>query len=194
MSYNPQPTSQLTDRKIVEGLINGDRRITEFFFYRQCSGMLTHIVYSVFNGKADASELLSELFLYLAADDWNKLRKFDFRSKLTTWLSVVAIRFFQKKRQQLIENDSSEALMLIEGDSTPDDADEWHGRHDVRVAVAKMKNERYRTVVELLDLEGKTPEEVAEHLGVTMANLYNIRHRAHAQLATIMGRKEDWYD
>lgn len=194
MTSNRLPSAKYSDATIVEGLIAGDRRITEHFFYRECAGMLTHIVFSVFDGKADASELLSELFIYLAANDWYKLRQFDFRSKLTTWLTVVAIRFFQKKRRQLIENDSSEALMLTEADSTPFETDYSEKEERVRAAVAKMKNERYRTVVEMIELENRPLEEVAAHLGVTMANLYNIRHRALAQLATVMGRKEDWYD
>lgn len=194
MSVNSQPSGKYTDKQIVEGLIAGNQRIIHYFFYTQCSGMLSHIVFSVFDGKADAHELLSELFIYLADRDWYKLRQFDFRSKLTTWLSVVAIRFFQKKRRQLIENDSSEALIQTEAPVTHAPSENWQRQYDVRGAIAKMKNERYRTVVEMIDIEGRAPEEVAEYLGVSMANLYNIRHRAHAQLAAVMGKKDDWYD
>ncbi len=187
-------TESYTDEQLVAGLISGDRHIIEYFFYKKCSGLLAHILIRVFDGKADPHELLNELYIYLAEDDWRKLRQFDFRSRLTTWLGVVAIRFFQKKRDELIENVASEALNDTNADTGYAPFDNWTRGYDVHAAISKMSNERYRNVIQLMDIQGETPDRVAEQLGVSVANLYNIRHRAHAQLAEIIGRKEDWYD
>jgi len=184
-----------TDEQLVCGIINNDRNIIEYFFYKKCSGLLSHILYSIFKGRIDQNEILHELFLYLAENNWHKLKQFDFRSKLTTWLGVVSIRFFQKKRDDMIENESSETLMESEVNNQSEksimsstDID------DIHTAISMMRNDRYKTVIMHLDIQGDPPEYVAEMLGTSISNLYNIRHRAHQQLATILGRKEDWYD
>lgn len=146
----------------------------------------------MFDGKVDRDELVSELFLYLRANDWYKLRQFDYRSKLTTWMSVVAVRFFLKKRDLLIESESSETLISKnEHQTNPSLSHEM--RMDIERALAKMKNERYRDVIIALDLNEIEPEEYAKSINTTVANLYNIRRRAHLQLGTFLRNKEDYY-
>lgn len=185
---------QYTDKEIVDGLIANRRDMIEYFFYRKCSGLLYFIVCRVYKGAVDTNEVLNELFLYLAANNWHKLRQFDFRSKLTTWLGVVAIRFFQKNRSLLTDNDRDLPLIDKGGDPAYQPTESWSRTHDIRRVISRMKNERYRYVVELMDIDGRTPEETAAIMGISVANLYNLRHRAHAQLAMIIGRKEEWYD
>lgn len=140
---------------------------------------------------ATLNELVNEFYLYVAADNWKKVRQFDFRSKLMTWISVVAVRFFQKKREVLIENNSSEAQIeqtrnLESYSMTVDET------IDVRQAINKMPNERYQFVVVKLDLEDVAPEALAKDMGVSIDNLYNIHRRALLQLKLIMTRKEDY--
>ena len=65
---------------------------------------------------------------------------------------------------------------------------------DIRAALQKMPNERYRKVIEVLDLQEVRPELLAEEMNITVDNLYNIHCRARVQLRLIMGRKEDYYD
>ena len=152
-----------TDREIVDGILANDERIIQHFFFRECKPLFAYIVHSIFDGHVERNELINELFLYLKHDDWYKVRQFDYRSKLITWISVVAIRFFQKKM-------------------------------DVRKAIDKMPNERYKYVIVELELKEREPEELAKEMNITIDNLYNIRRRARLQLKTIMVRKEDYYD
>lgn len=181
-----------TDEQLVFGITHNDQRLIEYFFCRKCSKLFSYIVYSVYGGMATLNELVNEFFIYLAADNWKKVRQFDFRSKLMTWLSVVAIRFFQKKRESLIENNSSETQYeqtknSIAYDMTID-------RHmDVHTAIGRIANPRYRMVIERLDLEDAAPEELAAEMNVSVDNLYNIHRRALLQLRQIMTRKEDYY-
>ncbi len=67
-------------------------------------------------------------------------------------------------------------------------------RVDLRNALAKMPNARYRKVIEVLDLQEVRPEILAEEMKVTVDNLYNIHRRALLPLRLVMGRKEDYYD
>lgn len=180
------------DRQIVDGILGNDKQLIGYFFNRKCSKLLSYIIFKVFDGHVDQRELVSELFLYLAKNDWYKLRQFDFRSQLMTWLSVVAIRFFQKKRDELIEKPGTDYLNRKQQSGGYTHGASIDIRMDIRAALLKMPNERYRMVIEALDLHEIRPETLAKEMNITVDNLYNIHRRARVQLHLIMGRKEDY--
>ena len=180
------------DQAIVDGILSNDRRLIEYFFNKKCSKLFGYIIINVFdNNVADMKELANELFLYLAKDDWYKVRQFHFRSSLMTWIRVVATRFFQKKREELMEKSSPVALndKMWQDHSAGITIDR---RVDIRAALQQMPNARYRKVIEVLDLQDVRPELLAEEMNITVDNLYNIHRRALVQLRLVMGRKEDW--
>ncbi len=180
-----------TDKQLVNGLLSNDKPIIEYFFCKKCSRLFSYIVYSVYGGMATLNELVNEFYLYIAADNWRKVRQFDFRSKLMTWIGVVAVRFFQKKREVLIENNSSKTQIeqTRNSNSYSMTIDETI---DVRQAIKQMPNQRYRKVIERLDIDDVAPEGLAAEMGITVDNLYNIHRRALLQLKLIMTRKEDY--
>lgn len=182
-----------TDEEIVEGILRNDAVIIEHFFFRECKPLFAYIVKAVFDGNNEINELINDFYLYLRHDDWYKVRQFDFRSKLITWVSVVAIRFFQKKRALMIDSDSIETL-YAQNVFWQDSYIGHDRRMDVRKAIDRMPNERYRFVIIELELKEREPEELAKEMNITIDNLYNIRRRARLQLKTIMVRKEDYYD
>ena len=180
-----------TDQEIVAGILNNDQPLITFFFFKKCTPLFNYIIWNVFNGKVERKELINELYLYFAKDNWHKVRQFDFRSQLMTWTSVVATRFFIKKRDELIENQSSDALMEQNVALLTHEIDTTK-MIDVKEAMARMPNERYRKVIELLYFKDIRPELLAEEMNITVDNLYNIHRRALVQLRLVMGRKEDW--
>ncbi|MBE6317546.1 MAG: sigma-70 family RNA polymerase sigma factor [Bacteroidales bacterium] len=112
---------------------------------------------------------------------------------MTTWTSVVAVRYFQKKREILIESETSQALNgKTDYGFNPNFCIER--RIDIHDALSKMQNQRYRQVIEMLDIQEMRPDLLAEQMNVTVDNLYNIHRRALLQLRMLMGRKEDYYD
>lgn len=177
-------TVEYTDEELVRGILNNDPIIIEYFFIKKCSNMFVYILNSVFSGHIDKTELVNELFLFLANDNWRKLRDFNYNSSLMTWITVVATRFFIRKRDKLIENESSEAL-IIESDKL------CHGlisedSVNLHMAIEAMPNERYQRVIQLLDMQEVSYEDAATELNVSVANLYNIHRRAIAQLRYIL--------
>lgn len=180
------------DHELVDGILRNDKQLIEYFFNKKCSKLFDYIILNVFdNNLKEKQELANELFLYLVKDDWHKFRLFDFRSKLMTWVSVVAVRFFQKKRVELMEKSSPVALSE-KAWKNHNECISLDNRIDIRTALQKMPNARYRKVIEVLDLQDVRPELLAEEMNVTVDNLYNIHRRALVQLRLIMGRKEDW--
>lgn len=181
------------DRQLVAAILNNDIGAIQYFFNDKCSGLFIYIIVNIFDSNVDKQDLTQELSWYLAKNDWYKVRQFDFRSKLMTWVTVVAVRFFQKKRKELIEKTGS----------TPLNDKMWQDqrvgfstdcRLDLYAALRKMPNARYRKVIEVLDLQEVRPEYLAEEMKITVDNLYNIHRRALVQLRLIMGRKEEYYD
>lgn len=181
----------LDDHELVDGILNGNQPLIKYFFTKKCSGLLAYILMNIFDGNIDKRELVSELYLFMAHNDWQVFRKFQFRSTLMTYVSVVSVRFFIHKRDRLIDLSSLPSLKNQEM-QTHSSALSIDQRIDIREALNKMPNQRYRKVIEVLDLQDVRPEQLAEEMNVTVENLYNIHRRALVQLRLIMGRKEDY--
>ena len=101
----------MTDQQIIQGLISRDNRVTEDFFFVKCRPLFCSVIKSVFDYEVDFDEFVNELYLYLMEDDAAKLRGFQYRSSVFQWLKVVAIRYFIKKRDNLIDTDNVNPLM-----------------------------------------------------------------------------------
>ena len=94
---------------------------------------------------------------------------------------VLAIRFFIKKRHKMIEDSSHETLYDMQNTerlSTESNS----AREDIERLFARMNNKRYVLVIQRLVLEDWEPEQLAQEMHITTANLYNIKRRAMAQL------------
>ena len=67
------------DHELLDGILRNDKQIIEYFFNRKCSKLFDYIIINVFDDNLkDKQELANELFLYLAKDDWHKVRLFEF--------------------------------------------------------------------------------------------------------------------
>ena len=99
---------ELSDKEIINGLIAHDNKITETFFFRKCRPLFISIINHVFSYEVDYDEFVNELYVYLMGDDASKLKSFQYRSSLYQWLKILAIRYFVKKRNRMIDVKRSE--------------------------------------------------------------------------------------
>ena len=173
----------MTDQEIINGLIAHDKQLTEEFFFVKCRPLFLSVMKYVFDYEVDYDEMVNELYLYLMADDAVKLRHFEYRSSLYQWLKVLSIRFFIKKRSRMIDNTSQEAL-YDEQDYVAPEKDAG-ARYDLERLMESMPTKRYVHVIRRLILENWTPERLAQEMNISLANLYNIKRRAIAQLTRI---------
>lgn len=88
----------MSDKEIIEGLINKDPSITKEFFFERCKPLFINIIKEVFDNKVEYDELVNNLYIYLMADNAAKLKSFQFRCSVYLWLKILAIRFFIKLR------------------------------------------------------------------------------------------------
>lgn len=174
----------MTDNEIIQGLIAKDNRITQAFFFEECRPLFCKIISQVFSYDVDYDEFVNELYVYLMENDAQKLRGFEYRSSVYMWLKVLAIRFFIKKRDRMI--DITPERTHYDWFETADSVDEHDfAKDDLQKLFSQMSSERYVYVLKELFIEGCEPDELAFKMGVTTANLYNIKRRAVAQLTRI---------
>lgn len=173
----------MTDREIIQGLINRDNTVTEQFFFVKCHPLFHSIIHFVFPYEVDYDEFVNELYLYMMENDGAKLKNFQYRCSVYLWLRILAIRYFIKKRDQMIDagrhdtlyNESS-LFAYIPNVSTKEDLDRLF---------TQMRNERYVYVIRKLILEDVEPEALAKEMRITTANLYNIKRRAMIALTQV---------
>ncbi len=182
---------QLNDHELVDGILNNDKDLIKYFFTRKCSGLISFILLNVFGGNIDRNAIISELYLFLADNNWYVFRVFQYRSKLMTYVSVVTVRFFIKNRTRMIDtalqNPLNNQKVLTESTGSTLDL-----RIDIKRALDKMSNQRYRMVIDKLDLQDVQPEKLAKEMKITVDNLYNIHRRALIQLRLIINKREDY--
>ena len=172
---------QMTDREIIQGLLARDNQLTEEFFFVRCHPLFQSIMQHVFSYEVDYNEMVNELYAYLMEEDGSKLRNFQYRSSLFLWLKVLAIRYFIKKRNKMIDDTSHEALYYraMQKATFPENR---FARGDIERLFEKMPNKRYAYVIRRIVIEGCEAEQLALEMNITTANLYNIKKRAMAQL------------
>ena len=173
----------MTDREIIQGLIARDNRVTEDFFFRKCRPLFQSIIHLIYNYEVDYDEFVNELYAYLMEDNAQKLRQFQYRSTVYQWLKVLAIRYFIKKRDALIE-DNSHCTLYSMGKNVADN-NQSSAKDDLARLFGQMHNQRYVYVIRRLMLEDMEPEALAKEMRITTANLYNIKRRAMSALTRV---------
>ena len=174
----------MTDKEIIEGLIARDNRVTEEFFFVKCRPLFCSIMQKVFDYEVEYDEFVNELYVYLMANDASKLRNFEYRSTVYQWLKVLAIRFFIHKRGRMID-DTSQDTPYDGHQQMADTERDMTAEGDLERLFDNMPNKRYVYVIRRLILEDWEPEQLAQEMNITTANLYNIKRRAMAQLTRV---------
>ncbi|MDE7135139.1 MAG: hypothetical protein K2N91_00750 [Muribaculaceae bacterium] len=172
-----------SDHEYLTGLKKGDRDVTESFFYILCSYTLNDIRWSLMRGKLDYDELVSELYLYLSADGWHKLDTFEGKNGCTlkSWMVKLIWRFFMGQRARLLMEASSCESEITDAMAMTEDTLGLEIAMDVESTFGRMANKRYVQVLRWMLVEGYDADAVAEFMGTTASNVYNIKHRAIVQ-------------
>lgn len=188
----------MSDREIVEGLIARDEKITRLFFFVKCRPLFYSVIAHFFSYPVDYDELVNELYVNIMANDAQGLRSFSYQSSLCQWLKRVAYNYFSHKckRERFIEDKSREEEKdeeqrleygLLHREVAVE-VDTHIAVMDIKALLSNMKNERNRYVLEKLFIEAYDYDELAKMMGISKANLYNIRKRAVDELSQIAFR------
>ena len=180
-TINSNIWKNISDIEYIAGLKSGNNHITESFFYGLCNYLLNDIRFSLMEGNVDYDELVNELFIYLSKDNWHKLETFAGINgcSLCSWVTRITWRYFFKQRERLLGKVVLDITDIQVG-NTSDNLDTEIAM-DVNTTFERMPNKRYVQVLQWMLVEGYDADEVATKLNTTVANVYNIKHRAIVQ-------------
>lgn len=172
----------MTDQEIISALLDHDNQVTRTFFYETFRPMMLGVLRKIFSYPVEYDEAVNELYLYLMKNEAAMLRCYDFKCPLVLWLRLVAIRYFYRQKEQMVEDasytkETREDLYETEA--------ELQARHDVEALLEAMHNKRYEYIIRRIMLDEAPYIQVASELGITVDNLYNLKHRAMALITDI---------
>jgi RNA polymerase sigma-70 factor (ECF subfamily) len=143
---------------------------------------------------ADVEEIYAGLLCSLNARDMHKLRTFDVERghRLSTWISLLATNaswdYLRAVSRQPQRGPASEAEHI--SCYTPDPfhtlaaKEEWCRVHEMLLGFS----EKDRTFVELFFVEGRTPEQIAEEMQISVKTVYSKKHKIRCRLESALGR------
>lgn len=191
----------LSDQEILEGLINRDNRITEYFFWEKCNKVFGYIIKNLYlshpNKKQLKDSLIRDLYAYLMEKDAKVLRGFHYESKLTTWLTTVAYRHFKRIRDAELK-ESGQKADTVSIDNLKEASNEDFEVLDAKIVVDRvldaMPNQDYAYIIRRTKLENCSYNIVAKELNKSVNYLYNLRNKVWAMFVETYFKIEDDYE
>ena len=158
----------MTDRQVVDKLIIGDHRTIKDFFFVRCKPMLIYIGQYFCQYKYTPEELIGEFYEFLSADDWHKLRIFKYTCSLNSYVTIIASRYFQHKRDK-------EMLSLDDNIALVNNLQEVSGvngvffMEDVNKVIMRM-TPFDRFLVQRILIDGEKPRDILDEARVVLAS------------------------
>ena len=196
------------DLQIAKSLINRDERVTRDYYYKDCYPLCKSIYDNYYTDCKCCKEFMDEIYIVVLAPSkiTGKCQMENFRgeSTLRTWLKTACLYYcynrFKLKppifeplpRDPEKKDDNDDVFSDRKKDESLSNPIDFSGmnRADVETLLSMMPNTRYRNIIRLLYLEQKTHKEVAEALGMSMANYYNKRILAEKQYMQVCRKEE----
>jgi RNA polymerase sigma factor (sigma-70 family) len=187
----------MDDRQIVEALLRHDEFVTRLFFYRNLRPLLLSLIQRLGRDgqRWEYDEMVGELYTLLMENEGRRLRTFTFSCSIYQWIKVVALRHLTAQTDRVvIDSESKEPLYERAAETEPsDEGERAQARADVERLLDRMPNQRYANVLRRLTLDGVPNEELAREMDINIANLYNIKRRAMAQLTDVALKDKTQY-
>lgn len=146
------------DKYVVERLIANDAEAIDEFFFIRCRGALTYIGQYFCQSKESAENLIGEFYEYLSDNNWHKLRIFKYSCSLNAYISVIATRYFQNKRDSRVSYYGNEPLPIKDNSV---EAQDGFTQSDVERLIENMKP-LDRFLLNRILIDGDKPGDVLE--------------------------------
>jgi len=172
------------DFPLWESLCSGRSNAQQELFVDRCGKMLSFLA-----RKYDYEDLLPDLLLHLQQEDWRRLRTWQGRSNLKTWVEMVAIRLSSrhlKERRRFVPleqwNELESAMKQHD-----EDQEARFSRRDLLKAMALLRSAQERRLLALHAIQGLPLAEVASLMEISRANADVIKHRAIRNMRKALG-------
>jgi DNA-directed RNA polymerase specialized sigma24 family protein len=192
----PPKTLNMKDEEIARAILHKDSEVTFDYLFKQCRPLFRAIFDRYYTDCERWEELATEIYVYIMAPGKKtgicKLAAFQFRCTLTEWLKIVSENYchhlYVKKLDLVGENVGDSDIFNRIEHSLGFDISSLN-MLDLKTVIALMPNQRYRTLIEHRYVCGRSNEETAALMSMTMPNYYNKHKLAKAQFVAAL-RKE----
>lgn len=143
----------------------------------------------------DVREIYAMLLMNLTARNMHKLRSFqpERGNKLSSWIGLLATNTAWDYLRQVARQPNCTGLTDAEEIRTcrPDpyqqlaDKERWGLVNETLRAFSKKD----RTFVRLYYVDGLTPEEIAEHMSISVKTVYSKKHKIRCRLEEVLGAR-----
>lgn len=158
----------MTDQQIVNNLIIGDHRTIKDFFFVRCKPMLIHIGQYFCQNKQTPEELIGEFYEFLSADDWHKLRIFKYTCSLNSYVTIIASRYFQNKRDnKFVSLDDETNITVIKNLPNERDEDSFFMEELEKIMQRLQPFDRF--LVQRILIDGEKPGDIIDEAKLLMA-------------------------
>ena len=147
--------------------------------YRRHANALLAVAYRLLMSRADAEDVVHDLFVGLP----EALRSYEERGRMESWLKRIVVRLAlsRLRRKRAVSLDESVHLAVLPSDPV--------NRVAVQRALTRL-SPLLRAVLVLKDIEGFSHAEIASMLGISVAASEVRRHRALAQLRSLLSEEQ----
>ena len=188
--------NSLSDQDIARAILDRDARITQLYLYAKCFPLFKACYDKYYTDCGNCVEFINEIYLLIMtprkSTGISPLQTFGFRCSLTMWLKIIAENYCRQLfnvRMDFFDSTMGSSDRINVGEDSLELDFRSIYASDVKRVLEMMPNTRYRHLIELRYVEGKTNEETAMALDMTMDNYYNKHKLAKAQFCNIL-RKE----
>lgn len=184
------------EKLLVEKIVSGD--LTAFQqFIEKYQRLVTHMVFRMILNEADREEICQDIFLKA----YQNLSKFQFQSKLSTWLSKITyntcVNYLKKKKALLYDDlafqENKSGSSVLEDKQSNLDSLKGEIPQPDEIAISQEISEmlyvelnnlpaQYRTIITLYHLDNLSYEEIGEIVGMPMGTVKSYLFRARKLL------------
>jgi RNA polymerase sigma-70 factor (ECF subfamily) len=140
----------------------------------------------------DVREVYANFLVALMANDMHKLRTFqpEKGNKLGTWIGLLAINSAWDYLRAVARQPPGDSLAAAEErpSATPDPFEHVAQREECSRVEKLLRtfSKRDRTFVTLYFVDGRTPEEVADQMGISVKTVYSKKHKIRSRLEKLL--------
>ena len=174
------------DKVLIEKILDGNKASFSFLI-KKYEKMVAFMVSRIIVDDDDVKDICQEVFIKV----YLNLDKFNFDSKLSTWIATIAYRYslnYLKKKKRVSYSDISDEVIMdqLEPIETPDQKLQKIEKKDY---IHQMVNDlpvQYRTVVTLYHLNDFSYQEIAEITGMPDGTVKSYLFRARKILKDLL--------
>ena len=189
----PGPTASAEDLSLIQRAVEGESEAQTRLFATHAP-MLYRVAFNVLRNKEDAEDAVQDTWRRA----YSKLRTFEGRSSISTWLTRIAINsalMIRRRNKRAFEvswhdtpDDTGPAPHPVYDGPTPEESCRHAELRDLLAQQINRLPSLIRTAFLLCDVDGFTITESIKLLGINSSALKSRVHRARRRLAQNMLR------